>query len=264
MHDTCQHGIFKGVVTSTRMIHSSSVSTQQITRPQVESSDDARLRLNAAELRGRVRSSASQTEFLRFISDSVDADVQADFPPELDTALEKRVLELSVALDRERMRAAERERILIAQMNGIRDQQVESRQLHSDEMTVSLTAIGAQIDCSRIPREYDVVWTVVSLVLAVDHEKTVAVIPSDKGVISKDHVEFSESPVCFRVPRDTGNVFLHVSVVADAVKIPVFRLILGEWGSPAFIPCLKELKRPESIRAPLPGLGHIDFELMLS
>jgi hypothetical protein len=149
-------------------------------------------------------------------------------------------------------------------MNGIRDQQVTGRGSRSNEITITVISKGAQIDCSRIPTEYDTVWLVLSLVDAAEHEKVIGTVQGEKGVISKDHVSLVDTPLRFRIPHDTGQVYMHLSLIADSMHQSVFRLILGEWGSPAFIPCLKQFQRLETLRAIIPDLGYVDLELILS
>ena len=230
----------------------------------LESMVDSRLRYNAAELRGILKHTFTQTEpsvGLK-ICERHDEELQVTSDGDELPRLREEIKSLRLSLDSERCRFQQREKLLISQMNAIRDL---GSGLESQEIVVmSLSVKSFEFDLQSLPPVYDrVTWTVSCMESARD-DRILAVAQSNYAVRQQSSLEVMRDPCDVKAPRSAGQVTLHFRFLAQSSSAdqPQFPLILGEWMSPLFIPCLKETGTVESMPVTLEGVGVATFDLV--
>lgn len=225
---------------------------------------DSRLRYNAAELRGLLKHTSCQTMdtcvdtiFLR-----LDQASQVDGLDISSLEFDSHLAELRSTLEAERCRYQQREKLLISQMNALRD--AESTIMSDVKIGLSISAKALEFDLSAIPESYDrILWSISCLELGRD-DRVLAVGNSNSTIRNKRFLEITTEPVELRVPRSAGQVSLFFRFLArsSGQSNANFPLIIGEWSSPLFIPCLKDLGSIESFQVLIDEVGIASFDLV--
>lgn len=228
----------------------------------LDSLTDSRLRYNVAELRGILKHSATQTEVSVSIRPMVDEALQVEASGPLPTEIEREISELKSSWDSERTRFQQRERLLIAQMNAMRDMESESR--NEEQVRVSVVCKSLELNLRVLDVSYDCVsWTISALEWGRD-DKVIGFVQS-RGVFRKgSSCELTGEQLDLVLPKSAGQVSLLFRFIArssDRSQLH-FPLVLGEWMSPLFIPCLKDNGSTEVMLVTLEEVGVTSFELV--
>lgn len=225
---------------------------------------DSRLKYNAAELRGIIKHTSCQTSdsFVNATCCRIDQASQVHAlgpsPQELDFELDA----LRLTLEGERSRFQQREKLLIAQMNALRD--MESATSSDIKTRLSFSAKSVEFDLSMLPEQYDrIEWSIACQELGRD-DRVLDVVYSNSSFRIKSSVEITSDPIELHVPRAAGQVALFFRFLArsSGSSKSLFPLIIGEWSSPLFIPCLKEQGSIDTVLATVEGVGVASFELV--
>ena len=211
--------------------------------------DSFRLRYNTNEFQQLLKHVAVQTDMHASALNSVDSGgEQVDFESDSLAVLQAELRGLNEQMMREREKASERERILIAQMNALRG-------AHREEgatLIVRIRVLGVSIQIEG-NSEYDKV--------SLD----VGNIEIPFGVLDKGEVKVKSGEGWFaEIQTDSGIVNLALVCIVRATGSGKFPLILGEIGFPPFTPSLKEKGRNENITLHFPNLGDLYTELVIT
>lgn len=254
------------------MIHKSSIAAQEVSiRGIIEQASSAsvrrsrmRLEYNSAEFREAIRHQSVQTDIHRDSLDGHDISLQVDLTSEefqkLRVDLERKVSEY----DTERTKCADREMLLVSQMNAIRDQQAIAKAEEDASVQVAIVMKRVVIAESFIPSGYDQIWIVLSGIEAEKSEQCIRITSSEVGEMSPSEVRVSQVPMTMRVPRLCGQFILTASIHMGTRDGNKYELILGECSFPSFIPCMRERGRSESHKLPLGSCGYIEAELVFT
>ena len=252
------------------MIHSASVSCRQteirrsLESPILDSrASDSRLRINSSQLRGHISHAYIQTD-LRFESFSgVDEGTQVDSMSELVGSMESEISDLRRELQSNATRCADRERILISQMNAIRDQQLYAKSVTDDELVISVALVEIDLQVSANDHVLDTMYLIINL----SDAETGAVhcsVQTETFALQMQTKQPSQRLVStVRINRNVGQSNVGVMGYAfSTVDDSIFKVVIGEWTSPPFVPCLKETRNPERLNVLFPRMGAIVVELV--
>ena len=251
------------------MIHAASIASRE-TRTGAHLNEsihginysNLRLQYNSAQFRDRIVHSAIQTDLQRDCFDGVDADTQVNFLGEHIKLLQDELTNLYARLDSFTSRFAARERILISQMNAVRDQQLVEKSKMADEITACLTFKTLEIDNSGSSPALDSAEFSVGVVdsssdVMLSMVKTDS---SDFELIEK--LEVRNLSAHLKLRRGIGPVYLSIVGFAFSnLDKSLRKIVLGEWASPPFLPCLKDLHKPETLLIVFQGFGTVEAEL---
>jgi hypothetical protein len=230
----------------------------------LDSMVDSRLRYNAAELRGILKHIATQTDFCVSTPPKIDEGLQVEDSLTNSQNLERELFALRASWESERVRYQQRERLLIAQMNAMRDLDVENQ--NEPHVRASLSCRSIEFDLNTLPSRYDrVAWTVASHDFTKD-DKVIGIVESNNVLRRGSSVEVTSEQIDLHFPRNTGQVSLHFRFLARSSDPSPgnFPLIIGEWMSPLFIPCLKDKETIETLQLNIEEVGVASFELVFS
>jgi hypothetical protein len=253
-------------------MHKSSISSaeQRLREPSISETSDLelrneairRMRLNRLEFADKIKHSAIQTEppdgSFRIGIQTKDQWVQIDSDSEMLRKLQSEIREAYVQFDRDKARYSERERLLIAQMNALRDTQSDCS---GSSLTILISFKGLNLERSRIPLEHRIITLETTILNADGTQQILPVTVSSDGKIEQSGILPPSLPLSIPVPHKTGLIKIHFRIIAASLNMAMFSTILGEWVSPPFVPCLKEKGSGENLRAILEGLGSMDIEL---
>jgi hypothetical protein len=254
------------------MIHASSISKKEVTMPmslkdslnRVKDFDD-KLKFNSLQLRGLVSQAETQTDLHIKDVTGVDADTQVNMLDDEIARLRSEVDRLLTSLESEVMRSGDRERILISQMNAIRDQQAIVRRRSETEISISVRFHHLDLNLKKLPIHADSVSFSVSAVDVLDEQVIFSKATDPKDIDQVSESELYSVQLRLGVPQDTGKMYLLFSGCAfERGNDSAFKVILGEWASQPFVPSLKDLHQPEMLRVLFQACGIIDVELIFS
>lgn len=236
---------------------------------KLEEYSQSRFRFNAAEFKRSIRHSSTQTDPSndnRVTRPTIDKGDQADMMTSVITQLQDEIRNAYYELKKERERCADRERLLIAQMNAIRDQQAMEEKHLTETAKLVIACKQSDVEPKKIPVGLEVVG--LSLVVNETGDsgsdgRYLGYARADVGGIYRNGIEFGFESLSIVIPRNASQCVVHFEFVAKSDDASQFPVVLGEWMSPAFVPSLKERGKAEILRAILPLIGTIDFELMV-
>ena len=257
------------------MIHQASISCSELVRKDcatngslTEQEKAARmLRYNAFEFRDLIKHISTQTEGVLHElgegSSSISTDAMFEVEVESVTiaALREEIRRVYQLIHREKERSGERERILIAQMNALRESELDHRM--KEKLVLRFIIPTSAIDCERIPFESSIVWYSVNLVEVGDSAQVISVGVSDDGRATHSKITFPDTWTSVQVSRLVGNVYFEIILFAKSDDATSFEVVLGRWVSPQFIPALKERGRSVAYTAHLGLIGALDIELTI-
>lgn len=258
------------------MIHSSSISRREIfthSSLKDESSELHRRRTrdryqyNISEFRDNIRHAFAQTDIYHSTSESSDVSIQVDTFSNQVVDLTSEISDLMDTICRERSRNADREKILISQMNAIRDQQLYDKKGDADDVTIAIRITDTELRLDRIPRVYTAIRFEVKLLRRDDADESAFTMRKFEPCPIQHplHLLLPELPMHFRVPHTTGQMSICFQFFASSEFEPdMFDLFLGEWASPPFVPCMKETRKPEISRMIFPKFGVLDIEVVFN
>lgn len=258
------------------MIHSSSISRREIqTHSSLKDESNElhrrrpgdRYQYNISEFRDNIRHAFSQTDIHYSTSESSDVSIQVDTFSNQVVDLTYEIGNLMDSLYRERSRNADRERILISQMNAIRDQQLYDKKGDADDVTIAIRITDTELRLDRIPRAYTAFRFEVKLLRRDDADESAFTIRKFEPcpIQHPPHLLLPELPMHFRVPHTCGQMSICFQFFASSEFEPdMFDLFLGEWASPPFVPCMKETRKPEISRMIFPKFGVLDIEVVFN
>jgi hypothetical protein len=220
-----------------------------------------------SEFRGNIRHAFAQTDIHYSTSESSDVSIQVDTFSNQVVNLKSELDDLMDSICRERSRNANRERILISQMNAIRDQQLYDKNGDADDVTIAVRITDTELRLDRIPRAYTAIRFQVKLLRRDDADESAFTIRKFEPCPIQDpvHLILPELPMHFRVPHKCGQMSICFQFFASSEFEPdMFDLFLGEWASPPFVPCMKETRKPEISRMIFPKFGVLDIEVVFN
>ncbi len=223
---------------------------------------DSRVRYNTAELRGILKHSSTQTDICSNMTPMMDEALQVDQIGLDPSDFENEIATTRALWESERTRFQQRERLLIAQMNAIRDKESESQR--ESQVRVLLRCKSIAFNLRALDQVYDnVSWTIAALEFGRD-DKVVGSAQSNGVVRKGSSCEVTAEQLELDLPRSAGQMKLLFRFLARSSENSKtnFPLILGEWSSPLFIPCLKEDGTVETMLATLEEVGVASFELV--
>ena len=251
------------------MIHKSSVAAQEIRKRDLrdETSSDSirtsalRLSYNSAEFRGSLRHQSVQTEVHRESLIGTDSSQQVDFTRDEIADLKDQLERHRLDLDVEREKSSDREKLLVAQMNAIRDHQMRTKaeEEFSIHLTVSVKRVG--IGEAFIPSGYDQVWVILSGSDAGDSDECSRISRSEMGLMTSNELRITQVPIQLNVPKAAGQYTLYMKIHLGASDGSKYEVTLGECKFPTFVPCLKERGTSEIHKLQLASIGFIEAEL---
>ena len=208
--------------------------------------------------------SSAQTESSVINSVGVDEAMQIDATTAILEQLRDEVRVASAQLIREREKSAERERLLIAQMNAIRDQQLIASAAAESRLTLTFTSLVCDWDTGKIPPQYSAVFMSVLAVDTTEGENIIGSSVLQQGQLSSAPRCWGEVPFNMQLRTSTGQIFLKITFHAKSDNESDFPILLGEWNSAPFVPCMKEKGRSERFNVRLPLLGSIQLDLLIT
>lgn len=254
------------------MIHASSISKKEVVVPRnlrdvsirVRDVED-KFKYNTLQFRGLVSAAEAQTDVHIEDGNRVSAETQVNlFDIEINN-LKGEISMLQTQLENELIRSTDRERILIAQMNAIRDQQVVVQRRLEKAISITVRLYNFDLNLSRLPVICDCVSFSVSAIEAVDENPICSRITEFKDIDLIVESKLADIQVRTIVPQDAGKMYLLFTGYAfKRGDDSCFKLVLGEWSTQPFVPCLKDLHKPEMFRILFPACGVIDAELIFS
>ena len=241
------------------MVHPSSISARQIGSSALPArlaaeldNGHERLRHNVAEFRGVLKHVSVQTD-VRHSSTTMDECEQADFESQTISDLQRELQTVWADFKRERERASERERMLIAQMNAVRD----STKLY-EELKVCVSVISVDLNLDLVAPEYTQVILEVRLGQQSEDEATIATLGANR------EITMGSAPFCnLQVNRNIGQVSL-LCVLKAKGTVNNFPIILSQIGYPPFIPSLKQRGHAQKITVHFPEIGQLNTELIIT
>ncbi len=234
----------------------------------------ARAIRNTIELRGELVHTSSQTDaaMIPSIQVGIDENTQAD----MDIVSESKAADISqllASIENDKLRYMEREKLLIAQMNAIRNQHLygdqELRLDTSRDLSVNIVLSGGDLSMFQISPVYNRVRLDVRLVEGMDQTRILASGKTKESPMIDSLVEWTKHPLSLSVQERIGQITLVVSSFASSSmqsdgKFRLYPILLGEWMSPPFIPSLKEKGKSFPMHALFGDLGFVNFELSIS
>jgi hypothetical protein len=228
---------------------------------------DSRLRYNAAELRGILGHVAVQTENSGLMMQKVvyDVSTQAVSDEDVLASSEERFERLLQQFSVERERMYDRERLLIAQMNALRDLHAQENLNPNVYAELKITVNKIEFDLSILPRGYDVLELMISVVLAGRRDRVLAQGgPMILTISSTKSVNVIRSPLSIPISEQVGQISLLFDFKVSSKNHELYPLVLGEWVSPPFIPNLRERGEITSMLAVIDRVGLANIELLVN
>lgn len=254
------------------MIHASSISKKEVVVPRnlrdvslrVRDIED-KFKFNTLQFRGLVADAEAQTDVHIEDGDRVSAETQVNLFDDEINNLKGTVNRLVSQLENELIRSTDRERILIAQMNAIRDQQVVVQRRLEKTISITVRLYNFDLILSHLPVTVDCVSFSVSAIEAVDENPICSRMSEPKDIDLIGESKLADIQMRTIVPQETGKMYLLFTGYAfTRDDDSSFKLLLGEWSTQPFVPCLKDLHKPEMFRILFPACGVIDAELIFS
>jgi len=227
---------------------------------------DARIRYNLAELRGAMGHVGVQTDMSEVWVPKIvyDAPIQTETSEITRNEVRAQISDLVEQFASERERFVERERLLIAQMNALRDLQARENNRAADFIKFSLTLTAIEFDLSTIQLGYDVVEVIISVLRGGRRDDVVCISETTTLPITSDRgVKITTYPIELHGPRNTGQVSLMFLFTASSRTRELFPLLLGDQMSPPFIPELKEDGLIDRITLTLDRVGIAKVDLLV-
>jgi len=254
------------------MLHRSSIAAREISLRDLHSDSSMQesrrfsscLAYNSAEFRQALRHQSVQTEMHRHHAGGNDRCIQVDLLAEGFQTLQDELDQIHTITSDERGKSSDREKLLVAQMNAIRDQQALSRSEDGCFVDVKLTPSSITIGESFLPAEYDEVWIVLSGVEVGEGSQCSRVTTGDTGHITGTEIVLSQMPLVLRVPTSIGLFILTASVHLGSHNGGKYELVIGKCTFPAFVPCIKEKGKSEFHRVPISSIGFLEAELVIT
>jgi hypothetical protein len=230
---------------------------------------DIRIRYNTAEIRGQLKHSSSQTEDPLLCGNKSPREQWTQ--SELDTRYDSpssttELLAVQSTLDLERRRFLEREKLLISQMNALRDQHIytdgELRLDLDSRMILTVTVTGGSFRDLSVPPSYSRCSLDVRIMESTKRECIVSFSKTKSSSFSCPDFQWDASPLHLSVSRSSGPVVLWLVVVLSppdsTQKESNFPITVGEWISPPFS-VMTGTQRP--FHAILDDVGYMNLDV---
>lgn len=253
-----------------KVIHPSSISSRetwdQMRELHMAAARDeygnARAIRNSAELNGRIKDASSQTDFTL----SASTGPCADEGIQVGVSDPAKIGEVIPCFQTERARYIEREKLLISQMNAIRNNSPNVGATTTSQTSIDIYVRGGQLSGFQLSLNYNRVRLDIRMVEGMDLGRVLMSGRTTESSMVDSNVDWTKQPVRLYSPDSSGQVSLLVSLIvsAETKLVGMYPMILGEWLSPPFIPSLKVKGLPISLHAIFSDSGYLNLELIVS
>ncbi len=254
------------------MKHPSSISAKSIqgqdtlrtyTSSKSGNAQQDRFRYNQSEFREKLRHSAAQTETCIRIPSGTHQSVQVGEINESVSAIHRDLAQAQRELQEVRTRCSDREKILISQMNAVRDKDLADNERNVDKVTVTLRLMNCQFALENVPSDYETISVSAHAIEQESNESVIGLKRFKPMTLTRENPSIPLGDFAKMViPRNTAQMYLLFTVRASCRSM--YDMILGEFLCAPFFACMKELNKPECLQLSSHRGDRLEVELTFS
>ena len=227
----------------------------------LDAREDIKLVYNTAELRGVVRHACTQTDPTFSVQKGID-EVQE---VEEESKVHEDMIFLSNQVKWEKEKAAERERLLIAQMNALRDSEMVSSDGIFEKFAVQVRFCGGSLSVSDLSSEYDRIKVDLRARDPLQLNSSEDTQSIELGRIDANgHVEVAMTSESLALTRHYETLSITCTLRATSSVDDRISKLLGQASYPSFVPTMRTRRHPEKIMLVFNGIGELHTELAVT